>query len=98
VTTLLQLLPDADTAILAGDWNAALYEGDRAHALTSADKRHAAWVQSQPKLQSVYTTMNNRQPTFTVIGMGDSPSTIDDILMRPPTGVGSTAAVHAAEI
>jgi hypothetical protein len=31
-TLLLQLLPDADTAILAGDWNAALCEGDRAHA------------------------------------------------------------------
>jgi hypothetical protein len=98
LTTLLQLLPDADTAILAGDWNAALCEGDRAHALTSADKRHAAWVQSQPRPQSVYTTMKNRQPTFTVIGMGDSPSMIDDILMRPPTGVGSSAAVQTAEI
>jgi hypothetical protein len=33
-----------------------------------------------------------------LFGMGDSPSMIDDILMRPPTSVGSTAAVHAAEI
>jgi cbb3-type cytochrome oxidase cytochrome c subunit len=40
--------------------------------------------------------MNNRQPTFTVIG--DSPSMIDDMtLLRLPTKVGSTA-VHAAEI
>jgi hypothetical protein len=73
-------------------------ETEHMHALTSADRRHAAWVQSQPRLQRVYTTTNNRQPTFTVIGMGDSPSMIADILLRPPTGVGSTAAVHAAEI
>jgi exonuclease III len=129
LTTLLQLLPDADTAILAGDWNAVLWNfivnttqwypyvelksGSSivprtalcyvkatldSTCLTSADTRHVAWVQSQPRLQSVYTTMNNRQPTFFVIVMRDSPSMIDDMLLPPPTGVGSTAAVHAAEI
>ena len=95
---MLQALPDTDTAIVAGDWNAALCEVDRATALTSTDKRHATWVQDQPRLKSVYTTMNNRQPTYTVSGMGDSPSMIDDILLQPPTGVCNEVVVYAAEI
>jgi hypothetical protein len=33
-----------------------------------------------------------------IIGMGESPSVIDDILLRPPIGVSSTESVHAAEI
>ena len=57
LSTLLQSLPEEDTAVLAGDWNAALCDGDRAHHLTSTDNRHADWVQTQLRLQSVYTAM-----------------------------------------
>ena len=36
---MLQALPDTDTAIIAGDWNAALCEEARAIALTNAQTR-----------------------------------------------------------
>jgi Reverse transcriptase (RNA-dependent DNA polymerase) len=98
LSTLLQSLPEEDTAVLAGDWNAALCDGDRAHQLTSTDNRHADWVQTQLRLQSVYTAMKCRQPTFSVVGMGDSPSMIDDILLRTPAGVNTKNAIHSAGI
>jgi hypothetical protein len=42
---------------------------------------------------------NGSQPSLSSLEWGTHPACmIDDILMRPPTGVGSTAAVHAADV
>ena len=78
---VLATAPAHDTVVLTGDWNAALCGTDRCGPLTTVDRQHRAWVRSHTNLASVYGTAN-RHPTFSVAGLGASPSTIDDTLVR----------------
>jgi endonuclease/exonuclease/phosphatase family metal-dependent hydrolase len=77
--------PDA-TVLLTGDWNACLHDTDRQGQPTTCDREHRRWAAQQPRLASVYGP-GQRAPTFSMGGMGASPSMIDDTLVRPPIDV-----------
>ena len=99
LSQLLAALPHTDAAVLSGDWNAALEATDRRGARSTAlDQAHARWVAGQAGLASIYTQLGKRAPTYSVAGMGDSPSMIDDTLLRPGAGAGPASLVAAAGI
>jgi hypothetical protein len=81
-----------DTVRLTGDGNACLHAADRQGQLTACDREHMRWVAQQPRLGSAYGA-GQREPTFSVGGMGASPSMIDDTLVLPPV-----AESHAAHL
>jgi hypothetical protein len=81
-----------DTIVLTGDWNAALVGTDRLTPLTTIDKAHAQWVQTQQRLESVYSVRHSRAVTYTKDGMGSSPSMIDDTLVRVAPGTPNVTA------
>ncbi len=98
LTDILQKVPPADTVTISGDWNAALYDSDRATAATPLDKQHRQWMQQHPGLVSAYNHPSQRHPTFSVSGLGASPSMIDDTLLRLPGGHAGNADVVQATI
>jgi ribonuclease HI len=99
LSDVIGAIPSADSLLLTGDWNAVLLPQDRQVGTTySLDMQHAAWVTAHPLLQSVYNVTQRRAPTYTVAGLGDSPSMIDDtLLLAGPldiTELVADAAIH----
>jgi hypothetical protein len=63
---------------------------------TVNDRAHRRWACAQPGLASVYDGAGQRRPTFSVGGMGESPSMIDDTLVRAPAGAAPGARLVAS--
>ena len=82
LSRVLHTLPKEDTMLITGDWNAALQPEDRQSGhIYPLDKQHARWATTHPELISVYTMKQNREPTYSIAGLGDSPSMIDDTML-----------------
>ena len=98
LSTVLNTLPEGDIMLVSGDWNAALYAQDRDNDIRySLDTQHATWVKAQAGVQSIYTLLHCRSPTYSLAGLGSSPSMIDDTLLQAGQFDPRTL-VHRAEI